>query len=181
MVEDRYNTLKAEYDKLRGKYREDIKHWQEWKAADTARKEEKKKKKEMKKSTPRENPDGEIEHEEQGVERGMETVTLVPPSQESASASQCGSQRVTRSQAKKRKADDRSDFEGNRVAETIFPAPVIPSLQIGCQKNRNLNLSPNNLLSHLLHLRNDVSLVLLSSRLLLLDPKHLRLNIRPFR
>jgi hypothetical protein len=128
MVEDRYNTLKAEYDKLRGKYREDIKHWQEWKAADTARKEEKKKKKEMKKSTPRENPDGEIEHEEQGVERGMETVTLVPPSQESASASQCGSQRVTRSQAKKRKADDRSDFEGNRVAETIFPAPVIPSL-----------------------------------------------------
>jgi hypothetical protein len=132
MVEDRYNTLKAEYDKLRGKYREDIKHWQEWKAADTARKEEKKKKKEMKKSTPRENPDGEVQLEAigngDGYGQGMETVTLVPPSQESASASQGGSQRVTRSQAKKRKTDDRSDFEGNRVAETIFPAPVIPSL-----------------------------------------------------
>jgi hypothetical protein len=132
MVEDRYNTLKAEYDKLRGKYREDIKHWQEWKAADTARKEEKKKKKEMKKSTPRGNADGEVDlggkGDDDGHGQGMETVTLVPPSQESASASQGGSQRVTRSQAKKRKADDRSDFEGNRVAETMFPAPVIPSL-----------------------------------------------------
>jgi hypothetical protein len=55
-------------------------------------------------------------------------VTLVPPSQESASASQGGSQRVTRSQAKKRRVDDRSDIEEQRVAETIFPAPVIPSL-----------------------------------------------------
>lgn len=129
MVEDRYNTLKAEYDKLRGKYREDIKHWQEWKAADTARKEEKRKKKEMKKSTPQDDQaGGEAGHEEQGVERGMETVTLVPPSQESASASQGGSQRVTRSQAKKRKADDRSDVEECRVAETMFPAPIIPSL-----------------------------------------------------
>jgi hypothetical protein len=126
MVEDRYNTLKAEYDKLRGKYREDIKHWQEWKAADTARKEEKRKKKEIKKSTPRENQaDEEGGHEEQGVERGMETVTLVPPSQESASASQGGSQRVTRSQAKKRKA---GDLDEHRVTETILPSPVMPSL-----------------------------------------------------
>ena len=125
MVEDRYNTLKAEYDKLRGKYQEDIKHWKEWKAADTARKEEKRKKKEMKKSTPRESEGG---PDEQGVERVMETVTMVPPSQESASTSQGGSQRVTRSQAKKRKVDDRSAFEEHRIAETIAPAPVMPSL-----------------------------------------------------
>jgi hypothetical protein len=59
----------------------------------------------------------------------METVTLIPPSQESASgsASQGGSQRVTRSQAKKRKVDERSDFE---VAETMLPArePKMPSI-----------------------------------------------------
>jgi hypothetical protein len=132
MVEDRYNTLKAEYDKLRGKYREDIKHWQEWKAADTARKEEKRKKKEMKKSTPLEKPEWEAELEGKGDGdghgQGMETVTLIPPSQESASASQGGSQRVTRSQAKKRKVNDRSDIEGHKVAETMLPAPVIPSL-----------------------------------------------------
>jgi len=129
MVEDRYNTLKAEYDTLRGKYQEDIKHWKEWKAADTARKEEKRKKKEMKKSTPRDNqPDGGAGPGGQGLELGMETVTMVPPSQESAGASQGGSKRVTRSQANKRKVDDRSDFEEHRIAEAVAPAPVVPSL-----------------------------------------------------
>lgn len=130
MIEDRYNTLKGEYDKLRGKYQEDIKHWKEWKAADMARKEEKRKKKEMKKSTSQEGAAGngqDVDNKEEV--QGMETVTLIPPSQESASASQGGSQRVTRSQAKKRKTEDRSDYEDQaRVTETIFPAPNVPSL-----------------------------------------------------
>jgi len=131
MVEERYNTLKGEYDKLRGKYQDDIKHWKEWKAADMARKEEKRKKKEIKKSTPKEEAD-KIEQEGNHLKeaQAMETVTLVPPSQESASASQGGSQRVTRSQAKKRKVDERSDCEDRKeVAETIFPPQVnMPSL-----------------------------------------------------
>jgi hypothetical protein len=72
-----------------------------------------------------------VDHERGGddaVGNGMETVTLIPPSQESlgdASASQGGSQRVTRSQAKKRKVEDEDQSEQQRVAETVFPLPRI--------------------------------------------------------
>lgn len=131
-LEERYNALKGDYDKLRNKYFDDIKHWKQWKAADVIRREEKKKKREIRKGTT---PLVEREHEQEREREqeweddgaagiGIETVTLIPPSQESlcsASGSQGGSQRVTRSQTKKRKADDDYQSEHQMVAETVLP------------------------------------------------------------
>lgn len=114
ILEDRHALLKAEYDKLRSKYQDDIKHWKEWKAADTARREDKKKRKERRKTTATPAEGDEVEKGKGGAEE-VGTVTLVPPSQEQesdvtqgpgASQGDSGSQRVTRSQAKKRKAED---------------------------------------------------------------------------
>lgn len=126
MLEERHGLLKAEYDKLRTKYQEDIKHWKEWKAIDAARREEKKKRKEQRSSRSRGPTDASNSNPNQKADATStpipapaivvdEMTTLVPPSQEStasqnegptASQEPSGSQRVTRSQAKKRKAED---------------------------------------------------------------------------
>lgn len=111
MLEDRYNKLKLEYDRLRAKYQEDIKHWKDWKAQDAARREEKKKRKEQRSSRKQTVVTG---GDGASVAPSAEApVELVPPSQESttsqaptSSQEPNGSQRVTRSQTKKRQAEE---------------------------------------------------------------------------
>lgn len=122
-LEDRHKILKAEYDRLRSKYQDDIKHWKDWKALDTARKEEKRKRKEQKQqgsgrtanNTPAAAVVQPLNQADLDDDDAMppEEVSLVPLSQDSPSSSrptasqdQPGSQRVTRSQARKRKADE---------------------------------------------------------------------------
>ena len=124
MLEERCGLFKTEYDKLRTKYQEDIKHWKEWKAIDTAKREKKQKRKEQRSSRSRgrghtdgsnRNPVPDAGSTSMPTPAVDEMTTLVPPSQESsnsqnqgptASQEPSGSQRVTRSQAKKRKAED---------------------------------------------------------------------------
>lgn len=141
MLEERHGLLKTEYDKLRTKYQEDIKHWKEWKALDTARRQEKKRRKE---DRHRRKLTAAPQEESAGVVVLDEMIALVPPSQESvtsqaptSSQDPHGSQRVTRSQAKKRKveaevsANDALDEERHQeplsMSEDLVIMPPPPS------------------------------------------------------
>lgn len=116
-LQGRHDTLKAEYDKLRTKYAEDIKHWKQWKEVETARKEEKKKRKEDKKAK-----------RGMGATASEDVSTPAGPFPIHPTPEVLGSQRQTRSHAAKAKQADellRSSQEedrGQRSTSVTLPS-----------------------------------------------------------